>query len=398
MHLWELRGVAFPYYFFDENCSYHLLKLMEVARPEIRLSDGFPLAVIPVDTVRAAVDVPGLVTDVRYRPSPATELRHAARRLPRDQQRLAAEIAEGERSPTDAAVEALPVADRAAVLSLAYERLSYAFIAGRAPREASQGRARRILVARSRARPAEGRLPEPEPVPVPAVRPDEGHGSAMVALNGGVEDGDGYLELRFRPAFHGLIDPQGGYTKHMQIAFLDTRIRYYPSLDRVRLEELVFVDALSYSPRSEVFRPIAWKLDTGIRSRRIAQPTGSLEEISVWRTGVGVGLAGELPGSVLAYGLGEAVLDVSPSLDDSASFGPALRMGLVGSWPGDRYRAHLFGRVTYFAVGDTDTWVEAGLLQRITLDRHLAAELETTYNRTGGQNWARIAGHLKLFF
>jgi len=37
-HLWELWLVYFDYFFFDENCSYHLLSLLEVARPGLRLT------------------------------------------------------------------------------------------------------------------------------------------------------------------------------------------------------------------------------------------------------------------------------------------------------------------------------------------------------------------------
>jgi hypothetical protein len=33
MHLWELQGISFDYYYFDENCSWQLLGLLEVARP-----------------------------------------------------------------------------------------------------------------------------------------------------------------------------------------------------------------------------------------------------------------------------------------------------------------------------------------------------------------------------
>ena len=34
-HLWELQGIAFDYYYFDENCSWQLLGLLEVARPSL---------------------------------------------------------------------------------------------------------------------------------------------------------------------------------------------------------------------------------------------------------------------------------------------------------------------------------------------------------------------------
>lgn len=52
-HVWELKQVRFDYYFFDENCSFRLLELMEIARPGIELTEQFPLTAIPTDTVRA---------------------------------------------------------------------------------------------------------------------------------------------------------------------------------------------------------------------------------------------------------------------------------------------------------------------------------------------------------
>jgi len=35
-HVWELDDIYFEYYFFDENCAYHLLSLLEVARPTLQ--------------------------------------------------------------------------------------------------------------------------------------------------------------------------------------------------------------------------------------------------------------------------------------------------------------------------------------------------------------------------
>lgn len=69
----------------------------------------------------------------------------------------------------------------------------------------------------------------------------------------------------------------------------------------MRLQELELVLALSYSARNEVFRPIAWRFDTGVE-------------------------------------------------------------------------------------------------QRVTLGRNFSLELETTFNRTGGLDWARVAGQVKLFY
>ncbi len=69
MHVWELGPTRFDYYFFDENCAYHLLSLLEVARPGLQLTDRFRWWAIPSDTVRAVTDQPGLLKRVVYRPA-----------------------------------------------------------------------------------------------------------------------------------------------------------------------------------------------------------------------------------------------------------------------------------------------------------------------------------------
>jgi hypothetical protein len=72
-HLWELKEMNFDYFFFDENRSYRLLELLEVARPGIELTDEFILTAIPVDTVRAIERV-DMITKIEYRPSQLTKL------------------------------------------------------------------------------------------------------------------------------------------------------------------------------------------------------------------------------------------------------------------------------------------------------------------------------------
>jgi hypothetical protein len=58
-HAWELLPIHFDYFFFDENCAYHLLGLLQVARADLELTAQFPLWALPVDTVRVLTDQPG---------------------------------------------------------------------------------------------------------------------------------------------------------------------------------------------------------------------------------------------------------------------------------------------------------------------------------------------------
>lgn len=51
-HLWELsHSVYYNYYFFDENCSTYILKILEVLRPEIDFESGKDLFVVPQKTM-----------------------------------------------------------------------------------------------------------------------------------------------------------------------------------------------------------------------------------------------------------------------------------------------------------------------------------------------------------
>ena len=76
MHLWELGPVWFDYYFFDKNCSYYLLEVLEVARSDLDLTARFRRWAIPSDTVRAVVEQEGLLKRTAYRPSNATLIQH----------------------------------------------------------------------------------------------------------------------------------------------------------------------------------------------------------------------------------------------------------------------------------------------------------------------------------
>ncbi|MGH8376124.1 MAG: DUF4105 domain-containing protein, partial [Pseudomonas sp.] len=85
-HVWELKQIKFDYFFFDENCSYRLLELLQVARPSLRLTEQFPLTAIPTDTVKAVKNA-GLVESIQYRPSRERELLSRAEPLnPEEQQ------------------------------------------------------------------------------------------------------------------------------------------------------------------------------------------------------------------------------------------------------------------------------------------------------------------------
>jgi len=394
-HLWELQGIAFDYYYFDENCSYQLLALLEAALPGRELTRGFALYAIPADTVRRVVEQEDLVRGVRYRPSAETRLRHGLARLSRRERRMVRRLARGDLAPDDRTVAELPAPRRAAVLGLAHDALRYAFLAGDVAREASAGRSRELLLARSRVPVTGDPIPEPD---APRVRPDRGHASARVALAGGQRDRDSYLELRLRPAYHDLLDPVGGYQEGAAIRFLDTALRVFPESGRVRLHELVLLEMVSLVPFDPFFRHPSYALDTGLRTRLVEQDDGDLEPEPVWGSRAGLGLAVRPFGGALLYGLAEGAVDVGPGLRNALALGPAATAGLLLRTPSDRLALQLQGRIRVDVVGDPGTTFEVGAAPRLDLGRAGALVLRGSFHRAHGQRWLDASAQWRLYF
>jgi hypothetical protein len=393
LHVYEMRTVGFDYYFFSENCSFALLGLIEVARPELDLRGRFHGWAIPADTLREVFRETGLAHSVVFRPSSDTRLRSLAARLSPEEQRLARELAHGGLAPDAPAVAALPDVTRALVLTVAYDELRRdATVEVAAERRAPS---LALLQARSRV-PVKGE-PGPPP-PTPAVQPHEGHETARVRFGGGWRDGRFFVEGRLRPAFHDLLDPLGGYTPGAQIDFLDVALRWYPDGDDLELHELTLVDIVSIAPRDVLFRPISWKFSTRAVRRLAPRDDGELRESYFWRTNGGAGLATQLGPHALAYGILESTADVSGALDPEWAVGAGVTAGLFLGDPSDRWRAHLHAGAMGFVLGDSHLALSAGLDQRLRLGRNLALELTFGVQREFDETWSEVGLYLRRYF
>jgi hypothetical protein len=392
LHLWELRDVSFPYYFFDENCSYHLVRLVQAARPEIEIRHGFPVSVTPVDTVRDVISVTGTIGEPRYRASPATKIRHALRTLPDDEVDAFLELASGERGPDDADLAAWPPERRARVLGLAYDALRYRFLDQEVPAPEARARAHALLLARSRLGLPELAL---EP-PAPRVRPEQGHGTAMLGLAGGLEDDEAYLDLRVRPALHGRLDPGGGHSPDSVIRVLDGTLRWYPALGRVRLHELTLVELRSEAPIDRFFHPPSWHVRTGLATRLRPEGDGDFDREPVWRSEGGVGVTFARGDGLRAGLLASLRAETGGSLAGNAAFGPGLQASLRLGRPTDRASLRLGAEAFRFVAGDRATVLAVRAEPTLRLSRRFALVGGVGWSRDEGESW--LDGRLGLRF
>jgi len=382
LHVWELRDASLPYFFFTQNCSQKLLELLEVARPGMGRGGGFPPARAPVDTVRAIASAGDPLGPPKLRPSPATRLRRGMAGLAPPDAELADALAEGRISPEDPSLRTRPDDVRARILELAYDLLRHRYLSRRVDEQASRGRSRELLLARSAIeRPSEAPVGSEPSEAVDRAPPDAGHGTARVEIAGGLQDRDGFLELRLQPGYHELLDAPSGFAEGGQIRVLDTRVRYFPSLDRVRLHELVLLDVVAASPWRRPFRPLGWRFDLGLRTRLLSSDRGrGLDTEGVFRIQGGLGAAASpLPGLQL-HGFGEIALESGPGLEGDLGVGPVLRSGLVWSSPEERTSLQIEAVAGLLTGPRTAPWLKLSLSQRLAL----------------GGSWALVAsGHFE---
>lgn len=391
MHVWELGPTRFDYYFFDENCAYHLLSLLEVARPGLQLTDRFRWWAIPSDTVRVVTDQPGLLQRVVYRPASVTIMQERLKHMPATERGLARELGKQKISASDGRVRELPALDQARTLELGYEYAAYETATGRNKAPDAAAHMRELLLARSRL-PVPPQKPE---IPVPAVRPDEGHKTSRIGIGAGSRDGRRFGEIHLRPTYHDLLDQDAGYTRGAQIQFFDMRFRRYQDDGGLRLEEFKPLDIFSLSPRNDFFDPVSWKINVGWTRKRLADGAEPL----VFRLHGGPGLAYAAPrlfgGNAVYYGFLEAALDASQRFESNYTLGAGPAVGLLTDIT-ERWGVHLQARALRYGLGD-DHWArELVLEQRYALGRQSALRLNLSRKQEFRDYWN--SGQLSLYF
>ncbi len=369
-HAWELQNIWSRYFFFSENCAYNLYFLLEVARPELGLSDVHDWFVIPIDTVKA-IDGRGLVTDVQYRPSQVTRIRHLAKQLDAPERALARRVARGQTNVADLAMTVPDPTNRAVVLELASEYIQYLYT----EEKLAKARYSPMLMDTLRARSKLGALPvEANTIP-PPPRPDHGHAPMRLSTGVGVREDDVFASLRGRIAYHALLDNDAGYEKGAEIQFLSTETRYDFERDYFRLQRLDVVHVESIAARDDFFAPGSWKFSAGAEQA----DRGEAGDRLVLQAQTGAGLAAESRGGALGYGWVEARGLAGPRLGDedyAIGMGPAVGvMAMVGP----RWKHLIEARATYYALG-VEFWDIAltwGQDFSLTPNRSISMELST---------------------
>ncbi len=368
LHLWELRSIFSYYYFFDENCSYTLLFLIEAARPGLDVTNTFKLWTIPMDTIRI-LEARGLIRGAQFRPSRASRIRHMSGCLDKEAQERVVAIVDGSMEPDQVPGHTFDTEEQQKTLDLAIEYLRYRYAKKKLAKDSYVPLFLRLLRARNRLGPSVVSVNE---MPWPSD-PLKGHLTNRIGISVGASHfGHAriYNEICYRPAYHDLLDNDQGYTEGSQIEFARVSLRYYPKEHRGVLQDLTLVNVTSLAPRDQFFKPLSWEVDTGLAREG---PTPEREGL-LYRLRVGLGHAYRSPLSGIWYYLAEADVNVGGRLEDHYAAGCGLSLGMLEAF-GSSYKVHLFARALYYGFSAFHERIEVGVLQRLALHRNSNIQL-----------------------
>ncbi|WP_338496798.1 DUF4105 domain-containing protein [Pseudomonas sp. WP18] len=356
-HVWELKQIQFDYFFFDENCSYRLLELLQVARPSLRLTEQFPLTAIPTDTVKAVKDA-GLVESIQYRPSRERELLSRAEPLSDDEQQWVLKVSADQQQLQADAFKALPRDRQALIVDAAYRLERYRANGQERDPQRSQ-RSFELLRAINQ-------NPAPElDIPQPGL-PEDGHESRTWQAGLGTRGDRAFGEYGLRMAYHDLNDNAESFPLGAQIEILQLKLRQYEGNDW-QVQQLDLATIRSLTPRNELLQPWSWQVTGGLE--RV--PGKHDDETLVSHVNGGAGGTWALGEDVLGFALG--TVRVEHNNDFAEFIAPAGGFNSGVLWKNPLGNLSLEAKGDYFVNGEVRR--SLSLNQQWELSRNLGLRL-----------------------
>jgi len=369
LHLWELGGNYFDYYYFQENCAYHLLALLEIANPTLRLREQFTFSVIPTDTIKAVMNSEGLVSKVVYRPSLLSQMKNKILRMSEEQEAIFSLVTKDFNFVQDERFQSMAVSEKALVLDAYLDYVQNKKMISSDEEKIFDKNMRKALVKRSRLKYRSKELQ--------AIRfsdpPELSHGSSLFRLGVGLFGNEVFQQLSFRPAYHDLLAKDTGYNKGSQILFFDMNLRYYNDRKKIQVDSFKLVDIISLSPYDSVLGNKSWRLNFGIDTVKDVD-CNLCNSVKV-NYGMGLTYQHSFNSPMLLYAFLDAEAEVANGMKKKYRIGGGSTVGILISIT-DNWKFQVVSDYRYFPLGFESDYGELEINQSYTIVKDFDIRIE----------------------
>ncbi len=251
LHIFEIEKYYSDYFFIDENCSYNLLWLLEIARPNLDLVDRFKYVVLPIDTIREVINQ-DLVDSTFYRESLMQKMQYILHKKIEDK-----ELAKRFLNDPSISLDHLDRYQQIYILDLASLYIPYKTRKDNLVTKENKKQYLRDQLKLLRKRSKLGKIKEYE-FPKPES-PLNTHLSskAEVFINS-----DDSIDLGIKLGYHDMLDLETSFVEGAYIDFLHLTINQ--TKDETRLKSLKLLNMKSFVKRDILFKPISWGVEFGV--------------------------------------------------------------------------------------------------------------------------------------
>lgn len=374
LHVWELTRTHFDFYFMRENCSYHLLSLLEVADPELQLRDQYWAWTLPTETIKQISSRAELFDDVIRRPSLGTQLKQRLVEMDDQERRYVKQLIDKPEAAGSPGFNLLTMERRARVIDAAISFIQYKSAADRKNDDDRKSKMHALLVQRSQL--PVGSIDVQESTMPRSVSPDRGHDPVRFEISGGSFQPDdeivgigneSFIELSMQPGFHDLLSSADGHAPNSQINFLNLRARYESESEKWQLQNFTLLDIISLYPLSDLLQEPSWKISVGWEHNKDNGCTDCTPFI--FNPGVGVTLQSNFHRREVYFGFLEANLEFDHEFDSGHRAGFGATVGLLFDAT-KKWRLALIANRARYTEGQRSYVSEVELRQRFTLSRN----------------------------
>lgn len=394
-HIWETKETEFDYFFFDENCSYRLLALLDASSERIDVTKNFSLKAMPIDTIRSLIDS-NKVDSVEYRASSGVMLNQQQGQLTEVQKKLAKKIVEEIEYLNNSRFRLLSERERAQVLEVSISYLRYLVVKKKQRSPENRKKSLALLSARSKI-PVQDVF---QPIVEPMIRDDEGHLThrAMIAI--GQQNEDEFVDLQMRIAYHELMDLPDGFIRGGQIEMGALTFRGINKHNTssstegdfsLQLQRFSLINILSLGSRDYFQQPISWRVSAGI-DRFILDDSDLFTHLDV-----GGGYSYDLTfnsndnssGKSISdwgqvYGLLETRLKASGQFEDDYQLSAGAQLGWL--YQGSQWQMNVYGSWLPSVLGEEFDYQDVV----ISLGSHLGKNVQLRLE--GKKQWLAVSG------
>lgn len=309
-HLWEMNDAHFNYFYLDENCSYHLLGLLDAVNPEWKLLKRTNLlSTVPAETIKTVMSTQGLVESVDYRPSAYARFKHHFYKLSEDEQKALEQYLNSDYD--DKYIRSFGPQQKADILDAAMEYFDYKNSEAILKEELKTTAKKQTILDDRSLTPIiskEQKFEKPKD-----MAPHLTHATSKIAVGtANIEDND-FGIIDFQTAYHDILDYSDGFPKTMSVHMPSVRISHQD--DTWLVDRLQYLKIENFQDFERLGKNISYKVD--LNTRRLYN-TPECPSCTPTTLGGSFGLSRVKNKSFAYLGIHQSVLyniDLSDSID-----------------------------------------------------------------------------------